>query len=234
VKIEELAISEIIPYEKNPRKNKKAIDYVANSIKEFGFKQPIVVDANNIIVAGHTRYEASKKLGLKSVPVHVAKDLTDEQIKAYRLADNKTAEFSVWDNDLLLGELGDISFDMTVFGFDKIFEKEQSYTEKIDGAIYEPSDDEVNLDDLADFTKYDELVAKIDREDVTDDVKSFLRWGAVRHIVFDYQRIADYYAQADEKIQELIEDSILVIVDYEKAIENGLIEIQRYADELNE
>ena len=119
MKIYDLPIEDLIPYEKNPRNNKKAIDYVATSIEEFGFKVPIVVDTNKILVAGHTRLEAAKKLGLKSVPVLIADDLNDEQIKAFRLADNKTAEMAEWDFDLLEEELADIcSIDMSEFGFD--------------------------------------------------------------------------------------------------------------------
>ena len=113
-------IDELIPYEKNPRKNDEAVKYVAESIKNFGFKVPIVIDKDNVIVAGHTRYKASKKLGLDEVPCIVADDLTDEQIKAYRLADNKVAEKAEWDFDLLADELDDLfEFDMTVFGFDE-------------------------------------------------------------------------------------------------------------------
>lgn len=118
MKIYDLPIEDLIPYEKNPRNNKKAIDYVAASIEEFGFKVPIVADTNKILVAGHTRLEAAKKLGLKSVPVLIADDLNDEQIKAFRLADNKTAEMAEWDFDLLEEELTDIcSIDMSEFGF---------------------------------------------------------------------------------------------------------------------
>ena len=94
-------LKDIKLYEKNPRKNDNAVEYVANSIKEFGFQQPIVIDKDGVIVAGHTRYKASKKLGLEKVPCIIADDLTDEQIKAYRLADNKVSEKSEWDFDLL-------------------------------------------------------------------------------------------------------------------------------------
>lgn len=112
-------IGELVPYEKNPRKNKDAVQYVANSIKEFGFKVPVVIDKNNVIVAGHTRYMASKQLGLKEIPCIVADDLTDEQIKAFRLADNKVGEIAEWDIDLLNDELdGILDIDMTDFGFD--------------------------------------------------------------------------------------------------------------------
>ena len=114
----EFKISEVKPYEKNPRKNDQSVDKVARSIEEFGFKVPLVIDKNNVIVCGHTRYKAAKKLGLTVVPCVVADDLTDEQIKAYRLADNKVGEDSLWDNALLGGELDDIlDIDMTDFGF---------------------------------------------------------------------------------------------------------------------
>ena len=116
----EKKLSDIKPYEKNPRKNDHAVEYVANSIKEFGFKVPIVIDKNGVIVAGHTRYKASKKLGLEKVPCIIADDLTDEQIKAYRLADNKVSEKSEWDFDLLFDELSEIGglIDMSAFDFD--------------------------------------------------------------------------------------------------------------------
>lgn len=118
--IVELSINELIPYENNPRKNDEAVQYVANSIKEFGFKVPIVIDKDHVIVAGHTRYKASKQLGLEKVPCIIADDLTDEQIKAFRLADNKTGELANWDFDLLDSELFDIQdIDMDLFGFNQ-------------------------------------------------------------------------------------------------------------------
>lgn len=112
-------IEQIRPYEKNPRKNNEAVKYVAESIKQFGFKVPIVIDKEGVIVAGHTRYKASLKLGLKEVPCIVADDLTPEQVKAFRLADNKTSEKSEWDFDMLESELEDIlNFNMEDFGFE--------------------------------------------------------------------------------------------------------------------
>ena len=111
--------ADLIPYEKNPRKNDEAVEKVAASIREFGFKVPIVIDKDNVIVAGHTRLKAAEAAGMDEVPCIVADDLTDEQIKAFRLADNKTAEFASWDFDLLTGELQDITdIDMSEFGFD--------------------------------------------------------------------------------------------------------------------
>lgn len=113
-------ITDIKPYEKNPRKNDDAVEAVSNSIKEFGFKVPIVIDKNGIIVAGHTRYKASKKLGIDTIPCIVADDLTDEQIKAFRLSDNKVSEAAEWDFNLLSLELKDLKehdFDLGLTGF---------------------------------------------------------------------------------------------------------------------
>lgn len=116
--IVQLPIEELTPYEHNPRNNKKAIKYVANSIRDFGFKSPIILDTNKVIICGHTRYKAAKVLGYTHVPCIIASDLTEEQVKAYRLADNKVAEMAKWDYDLLSFEIQDLSFDMEDFGFD--------------------------------------------------------------------------------------------------------------------
>ena len=105
MKIEQWKLSEIKPYPGNPRQNDAAVDAVAASIREFGFRQPIVVDADGVIICGHTRYKAAIKLGLETVPVHVATDLTPAQIKAYRIADNKVADLATWDYELLPIEL---------------------------------------------------------------------------------------------------------------------------------
>lgn len=111
--------NELIPYENNPRINDEAVEYVKNSIKEFGFKVPIVVDKSNVIIAGHTRLKASLELGLKEVPCIIADDLSEEQIKAFRLADNKVSEKSMWDFDKLDEELDNIlNIDMSLFDFD--------------------------------------------------------------------------------------------------------------------
>ena len=124
-----IELKKIKQYEKNPRKNDEAVGPVAESIKEFGFKCPIILDKNNVIVAGHTRYKAAKRLKLKEVPCIVADDLTEEQIKAFRLADNKVGEIAEWDFDLLNMELESISFDMSSFGFNILNEEEKEIEE---------------------------------------------------------------------------------------------------------
>jgi DNA modification methylase len=124
MKIEMKAIESIQPYEANPRDNEAAVDAVARSISDFGFRQPIVVDGDGVIVCGHTRFKAAQRLALDTVPVHIARDLTPEQVRAYRLADNRTAELAQWDRTLLevelsaLCELGYAVSDLAAFGFD--------------------------------------------------------------------------------------------------------------------
>ena len=110
------------PYEKNPRLNDDAVEVVAKSIREFGFRQPIVVDDDGIVIIGHTRLKAAKSLGLTEVPVHVARGLSAEQVKALRIADNKTAEIAEWNLELLpieLAELQGMDFDLGLLGFDQ-------------------------------------------------------------------------------------------------------------------
>ena len=130
-------LDEIKPYENNPRHNDNAVDAVANSIREFGFKVPIVVDSEGVIVAGHTRYKAAQKLGLKTVPCLVADDLTQEQVNAFRLADNKVGELATWDLDTLKVELDNIGeIDLSDMGFDLNDEPDEN--------IIEPSEKEIN------------------------------------------------------------------------------------------
>lgn len=123
MQVQDTDISKIKPYKNNPRDNSEAIGEVAKSIKAYGFQQPIVVDKDGTIIVGHTRYEAAKSLGLKTIPVVWASNLNKQQVKGYRLADNKTNDYSVWDNKKLLKELQDIDKDIyTGFKESSIFE----------------------------------------------------------------------------------------------------------------
>lgn len=131
MKIVNKKIDEVFLYANNPRKNDMAVDKIAASIKEFGFKVPIVIDKKGVIVAGNTRYKASRQLGLEEIPCLVADDLTEEQIKAFRLADNKTAEFAEWDDSLLeLELLGIDEIDMSKFGFELDLEEDKKEVER--------------------------------------------------------------------------------------------------------
>lgn len=121
MKTEMVATKEIIPYARNPRKNEDAIAKVSASLKEYGWQQPIVVDAEMVIIAGHTRLEAAKRLKMEKVPIHIADKLTEAQVKAFRIADNRVSQEAEWDMDLLKIELGDLEgldFDLSLTGFD--------------------------------------------------------------------------------------------------------------------
>lgn len=188
MQIIEKSITEITPYEKNPRKNDEAVEYVANSIKEFGFKVPIVIDKNGVIVAGHTRYKAAQKLGLKKLPCVIADDLTEEQVKAFRIADNKTSEKASWDNDLLKEELGEIldEFDMTDFGFGE-------FELTILQGDYEPEpyDDEM----MEQYSENDEKFTAKKRviitytEETETQVAEVLGVGEIKKVVYDISEL---------------------------------------------
>lgn len=141
MQITEIKVSELKAYEKNPRKNDNAVEPVAESIKQFGFKVPIIIDKDNIIVAGHTRLKAAKKLGMKTVPCIVADDLTPEQVKQFRLADNKVSELAAWNPEMLAEELKEIDFDMGLFGFED--------ADWLGGGSLEPKEDYFDLDAAA-------------------------------------------------------------------------------------
>ena len=227
--VQEMPIEDVIPYENNPRKNEKAVDAVAESIREFGFKVPIIVDKENVIVAGHTRLRAAEKLGLTTVPVIRADDLTEEQITAFRLADNKTGELAEWDFDKLAAELELISdIDMSAFGFAFPEDEDESqdgyddtYTGKTEVPQYDITGEIPDISELVDEGKTKELLNDIDNSSLSYAEKDFLRKAAERHLVFNYKKIAEYYAAASPEMQDLMEKSALVIIDYNDAILNG-------------
>lgn len=136
IQVIQMKLKDLIPYENNPRINDDAIDVVAKSISEFGFKNPIIVDKKNVIVCGHTRRLASIKLGLEEVPVIIASDLTEDQINAFRVADNKSSELSTWDLEKLKLELSNIELDMSDFGFEDLLDQMKEL----------PEDDEFDAD----------------------------------------------------------------------------------------
>lgn len=227
-------IVELKPYEKNPRKNDEAVEFVANSIKEFGFKVPIIIDKNNVIVAGHTRYKASKKLGLEEVPCIVADDLNEEQIKAFRLADNKVSEKSQWDLDLLNEELENIfDIDMSAFNFTTIVpediivevEPENRFSTETKIPQYNVEDIDVTYNEMIDCEKYNILMEQIENADINEEDKKFLELAATRHIRFNYKKIAEFYAKSDKKVQDLMEKSALVFIDFNDAIANGFVKL---------
>lgn len=235
----EMSVDDLIPYENNPRKNDEAVDKVALSISAFGFKVPIVIDKDNVIVTGHTRLKAAKKLGIKTVPCIKADDLTDEQIKAFRLADNKVSEFSEWDEEKLMKELealGDI--DMSLYGFDfpedSDEEEDDTYSKETNIPQYEVQGETPDISELIAEEKTNELLEEIENSGLSFAEKDFLRKAAQRHLVFNYRKIAEFYANASEEMQELMEKSALVIIDYNDAIANGYTNLSKKIEKLRE
>ena len=169
MKIEELKIESIKPYEKNPRKNDAAVDGVAESIKQFGFQQPIVIDSKGVIIAGHTRYKAAKKLGLATVPCVRADQLTKEQVKAYRILDNKLAEKSTWDFETLAEELKSFEFDFEKF--DVNFDCEKMFADYFMENEYQQS---TILEDDELANKW-QIVAILDNEESCRNLKEELK-----------------------------------------------------------
>lgn len=151
-------IDEIKPYERNPRLNVLAVDKVAESLKEYGWKQPIVVDKNNVIIVGHTRYKAAQSIGMDKVPVIIANDLSQKQVRGYRIADNKTSDFSIWDNKLLLEELE---------GLDDIFTGFEGFN--IDGEVL--NEKETSLLNEDDFDTMYEVVFRSKSSDKIEQIK---------------------------------------------------------------
>lgn len=156
--IKMMKLDELIPYEKNPRKNDGAVKYVMESIREFGFKVPLVIDSNNVIVTGHTRFKAAKNLNLTEVPCIVADDLTEEQIKAFRLADNKVSEFSEWDMELLNFELDDLAFDINMSDF--------GFVEDIEVDIPKESKEDADKVILQEYLKYADKKIPISEDEI--------------------------------------------------------------------
>ena len=237
----QMNIEDLIPYENNPRINKDAVDVVAKSISDFGFKVPIIIDKNNVIVAGHTRFLASKKLNLSQVPCIVADDLTDDQIRAFRIADNKTSEFSFWDLDKLGEELkllDDADFDMSEYGFVSESEDDEDelgdnpYTKKVKIPQYDPDGLSPEITDLVNCEKEKSLIQEIENANITDEEKEFLKIAAGRHNVFNYKLIAEYYANASKEMQLLMEKSALVIIDVDDAIANGYVKLSKTLEDL--
>lgn len=234
MKVEMRALDTIEPYEKNAKKHDQTqIDNVAESIRQYGFVQPIVVDKDGIIVIGHCRALGAKKLGLKEVPCVCVDDLTPEQVNALRIVDNKSNE-SQWDMDFLANELSEV--DLSMFDFDfglgENESEENPYTQKIEIPQYEITGEKPSFEEMYDREKENELILEIENSNVSEKEKEFLIEAAHRHCCFNYRNIAEYYAHASVEMQKLMEKSALVIIDYENAIANGYVELSEKIKEI--
>lgn len=241
-------VSELSNNPNNPRKNEGAVDTVAKSIEKYGFRNPLIIDTNNVVWCGNTRLKAAKKLKLKSVPCIIIEDLSEQQMTELALLDNKTNEIAEWDNEMLsdilktvdLNDFVDISWGDVKLPSDTDFsgegeEGENPYTKKINIPQYEMKGECPKLEELVNLDKAKELEQEILNADITEEQKQFLINATKRHLCFDYGKIAEYYAHQDKTMQELMEKSALVIIDFNDAIKNGYIELRKeimeYVDE---
>jgi hypothetical protein len=243
-------VDELIPYARNSRTHSDAqISKIAASIKEFGFLNPVIIDGDNGIVAGHGRVMAAKKLGMDEVPVIEASHLTEAQRRAYVIADNRLALDAEWDDEMLrveFEELEALGFDLELTGFEMEEIKQldglddanansgDSYTSKILTPQYEPTGDKPDITELYDDIKAMDLIVSIQGSSLPEKERQFLMAAASRHIVFDYAKIANFYAHSSPECQDFMEKSALVIIDYDKAIENGFVMLSSTIDQIAE
>ena len=245
--ITRVKLSDIRPYEKNAKiHGREQLEKRKASIKEFGFVNPCLIDRDYNLIAGHGRVMAAEELGMETVPCVFVEGLTDEQRRAYILADNKLAELAEWDDVLVaseLAELAEVGFDISLTGFemqavDLDDVEDDTYVKNVDIPHYEPSGEPVSIMDCYDLDKYQDLLERIVKAGadgkITREEAQFLESAACRHIVFNYKKIADYYASATPEMQALMEDSALVIIDVNDAIAKGFARLQTYLDEIEE
>ena len=229
-----LEINKLKPNKANPRiiKDKK-FKKLIKSIKEFPEMlnlRPIVVAEDMTILGGNMRYKACIDAGLKEVPVTIAKGLTDAQKQEFIVKDN--VGFGEWEWDMLANEwdsvqLAEWGLDVWENQDDVIEEEDETYTRKIVAPTYEPKNKKPELEDLFNTDKADELIHKIKQAKLSEEETLFLSHCALRHTVYDYSKIADFYAHSSKEIQKLMEDSALVIIDFDKAIENGYVKLTK-------
>lgn len=234
---------ELLPYAKNARTHSdEQITQLVASIKEFGWTNPVLVDERGELIAGHGRVLAAEIAETEMIPTIVLAGLTDDQKRAYRLADNKLPLNAGWDEELLKLEITtllDSDFDVLLTGFNQIEidnlltvlepddDEADPYTTKIDTPVYEPSGVIPAIADLYSDEKTRELVDEIHAAQLPEDIERFLLSAAERHTVFHFGKIADYYAGASAEIQALFERSALVIIDYQQAIDGGFVHLTK-------
>jgi len=232
-----LPLNKLIAYAGNPRKNDHAVEAVASAIKRFGFRVPVLAKSDGTLIDGHLRVKAAKHLGMEEVPVVLCDDLSEADIKALRISINRMAELAEWDNELLAGELqglSDLGINPESVGFDQEYlsgllngdnPEDSAYTRRIETPCYEITGTNPEPKELCDSTKSERLIAEIKKTTLPQEVVEFLIHAAHRHTVFDFGKVAEFYAHADEPTQRLMEKSALVIVDFKQAVEQGFVEL---------
>jgi len=227
MEIKTVKLSEIKSNPNNPRiiKDDK-FGKLVKSIQEFPKMleiRPIVVNADMIVLGGNMRLKACKEAGLKEVPVIFADDLTEDEQKQFIIKDN--VGFGEWDWDMIANEWDEVQLEEWGLDIPDLNNIDDTYTSKVESPIYEPKEEKPNEGELYNLGKYKELMDKIALADLSDEKRIFLQMAATRHIEFNYAKIAEFYSHEDEEMQQIMEDSALVIIDYNKAIELGFVQL---------
>ena len=229
-----LKINELKLNNNNPRIIKEdKFKKLVKSIREFPEMlelRPIVIDEDNVILGGNMRYRACQKAGIKEVPIKIAKGLTEDQKREFVIKDN--ASFGDWEWDILgnewnTNELDDWGVDVWQ-NIDDIKNPGREYSQSINTPIYEPKGDKPEIKEIYNQDKTKDLIKKIKDSGANKEEKEFLIKAAQRHIVFNYSKIAEFYAHSNKEIQDLMEDSALIIIDFNKAIDNGYVELTEF------
>jgi hypothetical protein len=242
MQIEKRSVSQLSNDPANARKHsERNIQAIIGSLRRFGMQKPLVIDSSGVVRAGNGTLEAARQLGWETIDC-VVTDLKGSDAIAYAIADNRTAELAEWDDDVLAAQLNGLLADdeelLEAAGFseedleallaDSEIESENDdnpYTNKIVTPIYEPKGDKPSIDTLIDRTKTNQLQSEIEAANLPNDVKQFLKDAAERHTVFNFRQIAEYYCHADATLQDLMERSGLVIIDFDKAIQYGFVHL---------
>tara|TARA_R100000655_G_scaffold107158_1_gene157238 strand:+ start:156 stop:890 length:735 start_codon:yes stop_codon:yes gene_type:complete len=229
MKTEKIEIGKLKPAKYNPRQiSTKQYKDLKESIKKFGLVDPIIVNKDVTVIGGHQRLKICKELKYKQIDC-VVLDLSKEEERELNIRLNKSGgefDMDILANEFNIDDLVDWGFKHIDLGLniDKINE-ENPYTDKVDSPSYEASNIKPKIDELVDVTKTNDLIKKIKKSNINKNDKDFLIKSAQRHIIFNYSKIADYYAHSNKEVQELMEDSALIIIDFEKAIKQGYVRL---------
>jgi len=253
IKIEEFnperrKLSDLVEFPDNPRiLTPERRQFLIDSVNENGRTNPPIINTDNTVIGGNQRLEVFMELFGPDQEIWVMvppRKLTKNEAEKLNLRDN--VSIGKWDGDIIVEKydveylrgIGFEDFELLDMGYDFVYEDPDGedpdtiYTKKIEAPIYTPSDGETDIRDLVNQEKYWKLVEEVESAKIPADVKAFLKFSAARHLSFDYSKIADYYAKAPEEVQGLMEKSALVIIDFNKAIENGYIELSKKLNDL--
>lgn len=238
--IKKIKITDLVPDDKNlNRGNARGKELIETSVGRFGAGRSVLIDKNNRIIAGNKTQEAAIAKGIKDVIVVETDgtqlvavkrndvDLDTKDGREMALADNATVKADLeWDTEQMESIAEDFGIDMEAWDVSLMSEEENPYTMKVESPLYEAKGEQPEVSELYDDEKAQSLIASIEASGAGEELKSFLRAAAMRHVVFDYGRIAEYYCHAPKEVQRLMEDSALVVIDYNKAVEDGYVRLK--------